>query len=612
MPTYRTNLFAGLKCGIEQAHGVGKEYVNSVYILTDGVPNVHPSLGYGRAIDKVLSKTPVFGTVSTFGFGYNLDSKLLVDIASLGGGYYSFIPDAGMVGTCFINALANSRCIYGVHPTLKISGCNLSLLIESDICDKTGEVLSLEFQNKCSTDTYNEKEVNTNSDIITGVTLDGCLETKLVGNNIYVKLTPLRYGSDVDIMLKPALFKKDDGIKIELSFNTVGGNTIDLSASPSNGDTKAELLHSKRSQFVNKAFNLCFSPFEQSNCSMFVDAAKDSAAGNSKLDALYQDMKGQATEAIASNSYFSTWGKHFLLSLSMAHLHQFCNNFKDPGVQVYGIGTLFKSLQDRLDDTFEKVPPPKPSGRNNASRSSAPVQMSTVFNNRNAVCVHRNTIVTVKVTETRVDHTNATSLFNSSRILHVPIYAIKKGDFVLTANKTYAKVECLVETVADSNTLQTPFELIKVGKLCVTPYHPIKLNQASGWQFPINVAQSKWMVPTDDQYATAYSVYNLVLESVNRHEAVLMDGIASITLGHGVTDNAILQHTYFGTNEVISDLKRVDNGRGWEMGHIVLRETDVKRNGVSGCIYRMSGTQNIADKELKKMNTMYSCAPCAV
>jgi len=321
-------------------------------------------------------------------------------------------------------------------------------------------------------------------------------------------------------------------------------------------------------------------------------------------------MKGQATEAIASSSYFSTWGKHFLLSLSMAHLHQFCNNFKDPGVQVYGVGTLFRSLQDRLDDTFEKVPPPKPSGRNVASRSGAPVQMSAVFNNRNAVCVHGNTMVTVKMLESRVDHINATTLVHSrSCISRIPIHAIKKGDFVLTANKSYAKVECLVETIADNKTLQTPFELIKVGKLCVTPYHPIKLNQESGWQFPIDTTQSKWMVPNDDQYDTAYSVYNLVLESGYRHEAVLMDGIASITLGHGVTDNDILQHPYFGTNKIISDLKRVGNGRGWRTGHIVLREMDVKRNGAAGCIHHISGVQNTANKEVKNINTVHSCDP---
>jgi hypothetical protein len=53
------------------------------------------------------------GVVSTFGFGYSLDSKLLVDIAKEAGGMYSFIPDSGFVGTAFVNALANILATVG-------------------------------------------------------------------------------------------------------------------------------------------------------------------------------------------------------------------------------------------------------------------------------------------------------------------------------------------------------------------------------------------------------------------------------------------------------------------------------------------------------------------
>jgi hypothetical protein len=36
-------------------------------------------------------------TLHTFGFGFNLRSGLLKSIAEIGGGTYSFIPDAGMI-----------------------------------------------------------------------------------------------------------------------------------------------------------------------------------------------------------------------------------------------------------------------------------------------------------------------------------------------------------------------------------------------------------------------------------------------------------------------------------------------------------------------------------
>merc|ERR1719421_2534882 len=51
---------------------------------------------------------PTNHCVRTFGFGYSLDSKLLEEIAVTGnGGTFSFIPDAGMVGTIFIHAVAS-------------------------------------------------------------------------------------------------------------------------------------------------------------------------------------------------------------------------------------------------------------------------------------------------------------------------------------------------------------------------------------------------------------------------------------------------------------------------------------------------------------------------
>jgi len=506
-----------------------------------------------------------------------------------------------MVGTCFINALANSRCAFGLNPTLKISGCELILLARSGIIPITvarrNSVSYLTTTAQESGD--NKKEGRTvTGEVIAGLTLDGCLETILLDNNIYIKLTPLRYGSNVDVMLRPELFQQNAKINIELSFETVGGKIKKMDVSPADGDAADELYHSKRAQFVNDAFNISFNPFENTICNTFLNATEQSAAGNSNLIALYQDMKGQATEAIAEDTNFKSWGKHFLLSLSTAHLHQFCNNFKDPGVQVYGTGRLFSSLQDSLDDIFEKIPPPVSDGTT--------VKMSKVFNNRNAVCVHGKTIVTVtSASPHKIDGSSS-----SSAISHISIRNVQKGDLVLTANGSYAKVDCLVETVADNKMQQPPFELIKVGQLCVTPYHPVKLNEHSGWQFPIQISHSKWMLPDDDQYTTANAVYNLVLERGHRHKAVIMDGIESITLGHGITNDATLQHSYFGTDKVVSDLEILEDGIGWKAGHIVLRENNVKRDPLSGCICHIS-EMKAANEKVAIVNSTFSCIPCS-
>lgn len=46
------------------------------------------------------------GNISTFGFGYSLDSALLKDLSVEGKGSYAFIPDSSFVGTVFVHALA--------------------------------------------------------------------------------------------------------------------------------------------------------------------------------------------------------------------------------------------------------------------------------------------------------------------------------------------------------------------------------------------------------------------------------------------------------------------------------------------------------------------------
>jgi hypothetical protein len=47
-----------------------------------------------------------------FGYGYNLNTKLLSAITELGGGCYGYIPDCSMVGTIFVNFLSHSLASY--------------------------------------------------------------------------------------------------------------------------------------------------------------------------------------------------------------------------------------------------------------------------------------------------------------------------------------------------------------------------------------------------------------------------------------------------------------------------------------------------------------------
>lgn len=58
---------------------------------------------------------------------------------------------------------------------------------------------------------------------------------------------------------------------------------------------------------------------------------------DARAKALLQDISGQCKEAIKTSpeNYYHKWGRHYLPSLARAHLLQQCNNFKDPGIQVF-------------------------------------------------------------------------------------------------------------------------------------------------------------------------------------------------------------------------------------------------------------------------------------
>lgn len=229
-------------------------------------------------------------------------------------------------------------------------------------------------------------------------------------------------------------------------------------------------------------------------------------------------------------------------------------------MQVYGNGQLFISLQDDLNDIFGTIPPPKPTaqryhGRNSGCQQISP-SMATTFNNRNAVCFHGKVRVTVKLQ----DSTLATVCFSQ----------LKRNDRVLTEDGGFALVECLIETIT-----KTPLDLVQIDSLQITPYHPIK--QGTEWEFPID-CNNRRIVTSD-----SYSVFNLILERKSRHKAIVVeDSFASITLGHGRYDNATLKHGYFGTELIVQDLKKFENG--WSKGHITLREEDILRTSNIGNI----------------------------
>lgn len=319
----QTNLWAGLKAGLDMlVQGAKADASSTVMVLTDGVPNIEPPRGHLAALEE-YGKLPC--TVHTFGFGTDLDSKLLNEIACAGHGMYVFIPDASFVGTALVNCTANSLVTMGRNACISLEacdGCEISGSLGHSLARARGECLflgSLQF----------------------GQTKDAIIEVQApVGHRgpfVRARLT----------------FDGPQG-SVE-----VGLSGEQLASTEQLADLTAQLI---RLQFSELLVGIVSTVgHDGANIAvakpMIDDFLRQLALGTDNVNKLKEDVEGQVREATSRSDWYLGWGRHYLLSLARAHLTQQCNNFKDPGVQVYG-GPLFQDVRDHADDVFVKLPPP--------------------------------------------------------------------------------------------------------------------------------------------------------------------------------------------------------------------------------------------------------------
>jgi hypothetical protein len=514
-PDQSTNLGAGLLAGIKTAASTGSQF-SSVFLLTDGVPT-DQDLDFKGAMRRQFKKFPLFGSLHTFGFGYSLNSQLLRLISKEGDGVFAFIPDAGMVGTIFINAIANIRTVYAVKSRLVLPAIVDSSLIVGDY------------------------RVETDPDAQTTT----------------IHLPSLRYGQSTDILVRfpvgHALSKalKVDNCKL-IACNLIEEFSIQPSLFP-DFTKEQELFQMAR---ANASVNMFKASVDDKNShaalAEICARLESKRANNETLDALCRDLSGQVTMAYSRDDWFQRWGKHYLLSVAFAYMHQICNNFKDPGVQLYGRGRLFIKMQGQLNDLFLSLPPPprRQTYSNYSSYQSqtsgagaAPIDM-TLYNNAGGVCFHPSCLVRMATGESKA------------------IARLQKGDLIQTKNSV-AEVRCVV-----FNQLPHGYcKMVCVGgeRLWLTEYHPVRVDGGQ-WTFAKDLADAKGeLIPTD-------FVCNLVLDDGH---CVTIDGVQCCTLGHAFTDNEVIRHDYFGTQAVINDLSQLN---GWNTGRVVIQSQQIVRD----------------------------------
>jgi len=311
----------------------------TLLLLTDGIPSDAQHIPQLKAYKE---DHPEFRfQMNTFGFGYRLQSDLLLGLACEGHGTFSFVPDALILGTCFVNCSANALTTLAqtskVHLTAK-GGAEL-----------LGPVLG----DYPSTETSWGRVIDFGP-IQFGQKRELVLPMRVpAGSAPYLEVS-LEYGLSGRITAEATCREvTTDAMAAESRCDMVSTGYSVLHAFDAPGRGRQAVADSSMRSLVERV---------QARAAEFPDL---------RLEELTKDVSGRMTKAIQGEDRFQRWGKHYLRALTRAHQVQICTNFMDSGLQVYG-GARFKELRSLGDEVFVSLPMPQP----RPSQAARPSQVS--------------------------------------------------------------------------------------------------------------------------------------------------------------------------------------------------------------------------------------------
>merc|ERR1719313_2596885 len=335
-----------------------------VLLLTDGVPNNVPSGGHHAVLQNYITSHPEFSfQISTFGFGYKLDSELLLDIATLGRGSYGFIPDAKILGTVFVNALANAVATCAQQATLLLTA-------PKKFQPTPRQNGSNHKKNKRAA--HMEAESETQS-TIAGQPL-GDYSCSWESEGLKVDLGPLQFGQKRSIAVPirsvanleaTLVFSKPENheeVRVVASCGALAPSPeASLTALRSDVITSGRLAVATADAGDINSANAAI----RALVSRFAPAAARTEGHEATHAALLQlrgDVEGRLTKSFDGADRFNRWGKHYVRALLRAHQLQLQTNFMDGGLQSYG-GALFRQVRDAGGPIFQSLPAPQPTRR---------------------------------------------------------------------------------------------------------------------------------------------------------------------------------------------------------------------------------------------------------
>jgi len=518
-PGGQTNIWGAVEKALQILDSREDKSRNSaILMLTDGIPNVSPAQGEVETLKK-LRKTKNFTTpIYTFGFGYNLQTTLLYNLAKYSNGGNAHIPDGNMIATVFCNFIATILCSVVMNLQLHVV----------------------------------PKETNTSSfnNLLIG---DFAYNYDPINQKYIYDIGTVQYQQERNIVLN-----FEDKLDFTYYYTyTIGGKSYTSTQHTVNANSIAHCVnnpaltsHIYRTTSVeyirkminsNRINNLLST---QANYDELVKLLEENKCSHSQafVYGLLKNIKGDfanigQVKLAIDTKYFKRWGEFYLDQLSRSLNQQIKPNFKDEGC-MFG-GEVFEALVDKSSDIFNTLEPPKPSlvvhnhAQNSGSAtyrslaSSTPISMSC-YNDPQGGCVDSYCMI---------------AMFNgtSKRLKDVKKFDIIKS--IDENNKIVgAKVLCVLETLIESGTRN----YVSVNGVLITPWHPIK--------FGLHGKEETWCFPGELFSTYSFSSSSMITLVLENHHVMFIGGLKCITLGHNFTNHPKLIHPYYGTNKVIENL----------------------------------------------------------
>ena len=631
-----TNIYDGIKMAIDTSRTIPyKAYQKSIMMFTDGQSNIDPPKGIYATLKETLETCDDQFTISTFSYGNDVEAELLVDIADLGNGIYGYIPDATMVGTIFINYMAN--LLSTITPVIKIN------INEGDKKSKIIGPLYREVYRNMVYKMKNKESLDKIKIIVelpmTNQTFEVPINTETADLKKYIdEMAEIEKEQQKEE--KKDDDKKDDDEKKGKDNDDDNNDDDDdelLDKQSNDGDDKDDMLlrledidtdailiekdiepiryeelllnQISRVNFIKTIENILKNSSDSKKLlDKYLKSLNELKYKTDFIKGLIIDIDdpdpnhGQVGKAISSE-YYNEWGKKYLSSYVQFHEFEQCGNFKDESLQFYA-HDIFTTYRKMANTLFVNLPPPKATQIHSlpmraqytsSNYRSAPNSRSGGRNRSSFFgSVFRSILRMPKASRSR-DHANrgapmmescvanasAPIAFNYNVQIQMNAFLNRHGGcfngeaVVVLAN---GQSKC-VKDLQKGDRLNNNAVVECVIEQKVSTYPKPYMCDLKGVLFtpyhPVSV-DNIWYFPVDLTPAKPTPItswFNLILkdDTHQRYEVEFQNGIKAITLGHYRTENEILKHPYFGTDAVLKDLQERDTN-GYANGYIFINE----------------------------------------